>query len=114
MNLSIIIPAYNEERRIGETLKAILAYMAQQPYSVEVIVVDDGSQDATAQVVAPFRCEKSQVQLLQNARNRGKGFSVRRGFAQARGDYWSCEGLGILNAASNASRARQLSRSLSA
>jgi len=106
MNLSIIIPAYNEEQRIGETLKAILAYMAQQPYSVEVIVVDDGSQDATAQVVAPFRCEKSQVQLLQNAWNRGKGFSVRRGFAQARGDHWSCEGFGILNAASNASRER--------
>jgi len=87
MNLSIIIPAYNEERRIGETLKAILAYMAQQPYSVEVIVVDDGSQDATAEVVAPFCREKSQVQLQQNGRNRGKGFSVRRGFSQARGDY---------------------------
>jgi len=87
MHLSIIIPAYNEEQRIDGTLKAILAYLAQQPYSVEIIVVDDGSQDATADVVALFCGDKPQVQLLRNGRNRGKGFSVRRGFSQACGEF---------------------------
>lgn len=87
MDLSIIIPAYNEERCLGATLRAILAYVERQPYSAEIIVVDDGSQDATARVVAPFCGRKSRVRLIQNRRNRGKGFSVRRGFLRAKGKY---------------------------
>lgn len=87
MDLSIIIPAYNEEHRLGRTLEAIVAYTARRPFSSEIIVVDDGSQDATARVVAPLCGRKPQVHLLRNRRNRGKGFSVRRGFLQARGAY---------------------------
>lgn len=87
MDLSIIIPAYNEERRIGETLQAILAYLAQQPYSVEIIVVDDGSEDGTVEVVSPFCGQYPRVQVLRNGRNRGKGFSVRRGFLHAQGTH---------------------------
>jgi dolichyl-phosphate beta-glucosyltransferase len=87
VDLSIIIPAYNEERRLGETLEAILAYTARQPYSAEIIVVDDGSRDATARLVAPLCDRKSRIQLLRNSSNRGKGFSVRRGFLRARGKY---------------------------
>lgn len=87
MDLSIIIPAYNEERRLGATLTTIVAYLQQQPYSAEIIVVDDGSEDATARVVAPLCGDKSRVRLLRNNRNRGKGFSVRKGFLHAKGKY---------------------------
>lgn len=87
MDLSIIIPAYNEERRLGGSLHAILAYLARQPYSSEIIVVDDGSQDATTQVAASFSGHQPKVQLLRNGRNRGKGYSVRKGFLRAKGKY---------------------------
>jgi len=85
--LSIIIPAYNEERRIGQTLQGILRYLRRQVYSAEIIVVDDGSCDATVSAVTKFHGKDPAVQLLQNDRNRGKGFSVRNGFLHASGDY---------------------------
>jgi len=87
MFLSVVIPAYNEEHRIGGTLRTILAYLAQQPYTVEIIVVDDGSHDATACIVTSFCGKDPPVHLLQNGRNRGKGFSVRNGFLHACGEY---------------------------
>lgn len=87
MDLSIIIPAYNEERRLGQTLRAVLAYLERQPCSAEIIVVDDGSQDGTAQVAASFSGHKPRVQLLRNSRNRGKGYSVRKGFLRAKGKH---------------------------
>jgi dolichyl-phosphate beta-glucosyltransferase len=87
MDLSIVIPAYNEERRIAGTLQAILDYMARQSYASEILVVDDGSTDATVDAVAPFSLRKPSVRLLKNKRNRGKGFSVRKGFLRARGRY---------------------------
>lgn len=85
--LSIVIPAYNEEQRIGKTLQTICSYLSQQPYRAEVIVVDDGSDDATADTVTPFCGGVTPVHLLHNGRNRGKGFSVRRGFSHAHGEY---------------------------
>jgi dolichyl-phosphate beta-glucosyltransferase len=86
--LSIVIPAYNEELRITSTLEEIFAYLAQQTYTAEIIVVDDGSDDRTSQIVAPFCGTVPPVHLLQNsAGNRGKGFSVRNGFLHARGEY---------------------------
>jgi dolichyl-phosphate beta-glucosyltransferase len=86
MYLSVIIPAYNEAQRIGNTLHAIHAYLQRQPYSAEIIVVDDGSQDGTASLVRAFDTTPP-ICMLQNDRNRGKGFSVRRGFLHARGEY---------------------------
>jgi dolichyl-phosphate beta-glucosyltransferase len=86
MYLSVIIPAYNEEQRIGNTLRAIHAYLQQQPYSAEIIVVDDGSQDGTASLVRAYDTTPP-IYMLQNDRNRGKGFSVRQGFLHARGEY---------------------------
>ncbi len=80
--LSIVIPAYNEERRLPRTLEAIIAYITRQPYAVEVLVVDDGSDDNTASVAANY----PGVQLLQRD-HRGKGFAVRSGALAARGDY---------------------------
>ena len=87
MEISIIIPAYNEEKRIGVTLEKTLAYLAVRPWPCELLVVDDGSSDRTAdQVREVARCHP-EVQCLQNERNRGKGYSIRRGVERARGRY---------------------------
>lgn len=80
--LSVVIPAYNEERRLPRTLDAICAYLREQPFSSEVIVVDDGSDDATAALAEA----KPGVQLLRRD-HRGKGFAVRAGALAARGEY---------------------------
>jgi dolichyl-phosphate beta-glucosyltransferase len=87
MHLSVIIPAYNEEQRIGHTLRMTQAYMQWQPYAAEILVVDDGSEDQTASLVRTFQASHPNIHLLHNGRNRGKGFSVRQGFLQAQGDY---------------------------
>jgi len=80
--LSIVIPAYNEELRIASTLAAIRCYAERKPYPIELIVVDDGSRDSTSEVVA----RAPMARVLSNSRNRGKGFSVRRGVLEARGE----------------------------
>ena len=76
-NYSIVIPAYNEAGRIPATLRSVVDCVRQQGWSAEVIVVDDGSTDATAQVVRAFAAGAPEVRLLQNSGNRGKGYSVR-------------------------------------
>ena len=86
-DLSIVIPAYNEAQRIGNTLCTVLSYLEQRSYSAEILVVDDGSYDATPQVVTAFCNQIPPVRLLRNHRNRGKGFSVRNGFLHASGAY---------------------------
>lgn len=88
--LSIIIPAYNEETRIGPTLDRILEFLQSASYSAEVIVVDDGSKDDTAAVVArrieEYKDAGHILRVLTNTPNRGKGYSVRRGVSEALGD----------------------------
>jgi dolichyl-phosphate beta-glucosyltransferase len=88
--LSIIIPAYNEEKRLGRTLKRIQSYFATCSAGlgisdIEVIVVDDGSVDGTAQVVQNCAVEIAGLRLVSNGTNRGKGYSVRHGMSEARG-----------------------------
>jgi glycosyltransferase involved in cell wall biosynthesis len=83
---SLIIPAYNESNRIRPSLDQILKYIEEQHWQAEVLVVNDGSQDNTAQIVKEYGRTHPQVQLLENGRNRGKGFSVRNGMLHARGD----------------------------
>lgn len=78
--LSIVIPAYNEERRLPATLAAIMTFLAAEPYASEVIVVDDGSEDRTAEIAAAF----PGVTVL-HCDHRGKGFAVRAGALAARG-----------------------------
>jgi dolichyl-phosphate beta-glucosyltransferase len=85
-NYSIVIPAFNEAGRIPATLRSVVDCVRQQGWSAEVIVVDDGSTDATAQVVRAFAAEAPEVRLLQNPGNRGKGYSVRSGLLQALGE----------------------------
>jgi dolichyl-phosphate beta-glucosyltransferase len=86
LDLSIVIPAYNEERRLPQTLDSIFAYLQGRPYRAEVIVVDDGSSDGTAEVVNAAREKYPELRLLSNEGNRGKGFSVRHGMLDARGE----------------------------
>ena len=85
--LSIIVPAYHEELRIGRSLDRIRAYLSAKAFGGEVIVVDDGSCDATSDVVRRAAECWPELRLMVNERNRGKGFSVRRGVLEARGQY---------------------------
>ena len=86
--LSIIIPAYNEEHRLPRGLTKIRDYLASRDLAhtqVEIIVVDDGSEDHTAAVTQEWSREFPSLRLISNGRNRGKGYSVRRGMLEARG-----------------------------
>ena len=82
---SIIVPAYNERERIRPSLDEILRYTTEQRWDVEILVVDDGSRDETPDVIREYATRYTQVQLIQNPGNRGKGFSVRNGMLHAHG-----------------------------
>ncbi len=86
MYLSVIIPAYNEERRIGETLKSIDEYLRHQSYDSEIVVVSDGSRDNTASLVRGLEHEIKNLRLIENKENNGKGYVVRQGMLEAKGD----------------------------
>jgi dolichyl-phosphate beta-glucosyltransferase len=82
----VVVPAYNEEGRIGESLLKIRSYMEAAGWSFEIIVVDDGSRDRTADVVGRLAREDRRLALVVNERNLGKGGAVRRGVLASRGD----------------------------
>ncbi|MGO8984305.1 MAG: dolichyl-phosphate beta-glucosyltransferase [Terriglobales bacterium] len=86
LTYSIIIPAYNESVRIRPTLHEILRQVTEQKWDAEILVVNDGSSDDTAEVVREYGRLHPQVLLLENPGNRGKGYSVRNGMLHARGD----------------------------
>ncbi|MEN6603967.1 MAG: dolichyl-phosphate beta-glucosyltransferase [Bryobacteraceae bacterium] len=87
-SISIVIPAFNEERRLPATLDAILDYLHGADFTAsEVLVVDDGSRDATSRVIQDYAVRHPQVRLLQNPGNHGKGYSVRHGMLEARSDW---------------------------
>ncbi|MFA5089603.1 MAG: dolichyl-phosphate beta-glucosyltransferase [Candidatus Omnitrophota bacterium] len=86
LSVSVVIPAYNEEKRISKTLPVIDAYFSSKGLSFEVIVVDDGSKDNTVGVVERFIKDRNNVKLLKNGNNRGKGYSVKKGMLEARGE----------------------------
>src|SRR5690606_17391228 len=85
--ISIVIPAYNEAKRLPASLEAVLRYFGEKSQSLELVVVDDGSTDETARLVSSLAGEHSEIRLLRNEGNRGKGYSVRRGVLEARGDW---------------------------
>lgn len=84
--LSIVVPAYNEERRLPQTLPRIVEFLEAQDYPSEVIVVDDGSGDTTASVVEGIAAEAPMVKLIRNE-HRGKGYAVKTGVMAALGDH---------------------------
>lgn len=86
MTYTIVIPAYNESSRLRPTLDAILRYTQEQKWEVEILVVNDGSTDDTAQVVREYGKINPRILLVENPGNRGKGYSVRNGMLHARGD----------------------------
>lgn len=86
MELSIIIPAFNEERRISPTLRAVDAFLASQGIRYEILVVDDGSTDGTVALVQAMSCELASLRCLPCPSNRGKGHAVRVGMLAAIGE----------------------------
>ena len=84
--LSVVIPAYNEERRLPETLDTVCAFLAAKAYSWEILVADDGSDDATSSVVDRAAGEDDRVRLVPLP-HRGKGWAVKNGMLAARGEY---------------------------
>lgn len=82
---TIIIPAYNEEERIVPTLDQIVAYIEEKKWSAEIIVVDDGSTDATALIVSGYALRNPSVRVVESPAHRGKGHSVRIGVMNAAG-----------------------------
>jgi glycosyltransferase involved in cell wall biosynthesis len=83
--LSIVVPAYDEAERLPQTIERIAAYVESKPFTAEVLIVDDGSRDRTAQVVREAGRRWPDVILLQNPGNQGKGYSVRNGMLHASG-----------------------------
>jgi len=84
--LSVIVPAYNEEKRISKTLDSIYDYLAQKPFTWELLIVLDGPTDNTLNVIKAFAQGKQHVRWVDRKENHGKGYTVREGMLVARGD----------------------------
>lgn len=84
--LSVVVPAFNEEDRIVKTLRDIEEFLSKKSYQHETIVVNDGSTDNTAEMVSSLQSEYPAISILNNNVNRGKGWAVKQGILNARGD----------------------------
>jgi len=84
---SVVIPAYNEAKRLEATLDRVLGYVATQKWNAEVLVVNDGSKDATRDIVLRYATRHPALRLVDNPGNRGKGYSVRNGVMHAQGEF---------------------------
>jgi dolichyl-phosphate beta-glucosyltransferase len=87
IRLSVIIPAYNEEKRITKILQEIDRYLSKQSYNYEIIVVSDGSKDKTAEVAKNLQSQIKNLRIIDNKENHGKGYVTRQGMLEAKGDY---------------------------
>jgi len=87
IDLSVVIPAYNEEANLSSTLDDIAAYLKTKDYSYEIIIVDDGSTDKTAEIASSSTNQFQSLTILKNRKNSGKGYSVKKGVMAAKGDY---------------------------
>lgn len=86
VDISVVIPAFNEELRLPPTLIQCIDYLEQEGVSYEIIVVDDGSRDGTAEMVRRFQRIRPQIMLITLPRNRGKGHAVRTGALNSHGE----------------------------
>ena len=84
MEISVVIPAYNEENRIVPTIDTIKKYLNKHSKNYEIIIIDDGSKDATYSLLFNKYMKDERITVLRNEKNRGKGFSVKRGFLKAK------------------------------
>jgi glycosyltransferase involved in cell wall biosynthesis len=82
---TFVLPAYNESERLSESIPKVLEYVRERGLAAEIIVVNDGSTDTTADIVRRFAASNPMIVLLENPGNRGKGYSVRNGMLHARG-----------------------------
>lgn len=87
MRLSVIIPAYNEEKRLPKTLAEINDYLSKQSYDYEILVVDNGSKDNTAFVVRDLQARIKGLKLISGSAGKGKGSAVKLGMMRSQGDY---------------------------
>lgn len=85
--LSVVIPAYNEEKRISNTLLDIDHYLSKQDYSYEILIVNDGSKDKTVAIVKKFTNLVKNLRIIDSQPNHGKGYVVRLGMLEAQGRY---------------------------
>lgn len=106
MKLSVIIPAYNEERNIQSTIKDIDQYLSSKSIEHEIIVVTDGSKDRTVEVVKELIPQMPPLQLIEEKINHGKGYSVKKGMLAATGD------IRLFTDADNSTRINHIERML--
>lgn len=85
--LSVIIPAYNEEKKLPKTLSEIYEYLKKQSYDWEILVISDGSKDNTAKVVKDLSSQIENLKVIDNKQNNGKGYVVKQGMLAANGKY---------------------------
>lgn len=83
--LSVIIPAYNEEKTISKTLLSIDEYLKKQAFSYQILVVSDGSKDKTGEIVNSFKNTIANLDLIDNKENHGKGWVIKQGMLEAKG-----------------------------
>jgi glycosyltransferase involved in cell wall biosynthesis len=106
--ISVILPAYQEGLRIGETLPVIAKYLHEQPYTSEILVIDDGSTDQTQDVVQEYMRHDPLVHSIAHERNRGKGAAIRTGMNAASGE------LALFADADNATPIQELEKLMNA
>ena len=85
--LSVIIPSYKEGKRIGENLETCIKYFSDKPYEYEFVIVVDGSPDNTAEIARSYAGKLKNLRVIENKENHGKGYVVRQGLLEAKGEY---------------------------
>ncbi|MDD5439342.1 MAG: glycosyltransferase family 2 protein [Candidatus Omnitrophica bacterium] len=85
--LSVVIPAYNEAKKIRTTFSRLDRFFSQKPYQMEYVFVNDGSADNTLDIIREMTRGRNDVLILANEKNMGKGYTLRRGMLSAGGDY---------------------------
>lgn len=86
MYISVIIPIYNEEKRFSKTISRVTDFLSKQNYQSEIIVVNDGSTDKTADLVKSFILKYPIITLINYSQNKGKGYAVKKGVLSAKGE----------------------------
>ncbi|MFA7319195.1 MAG: dolichyl-phosphate beta-glucosyltransferase [Parcubacteria group bacterium] len=85
--LSVVIPSYKEGKRIGENLEQCIKYFADKTYDYEVVIVVDGSPDNTAEIARSYADKLKNLRVIENPENHGKGYVVRQGLLEAKGEF---------------------------